>query len=520
MRENQTAQDHKTIFKEWLEKLQQESWQLELLISGFAIFGIYSARTLITDFYFFRENEYFGEIGVIIGLVGYIFKTGWLIFFLNLIIHVILRGLWIGAIGLRYVSQEIDYDSLGYSEIFTSFLKKKVGTYDDFIERLEKICSVLFAFTFLLFLLFTSLMIFILQTFLFVLIGTKLDPGNAYLMGMLSLVATFYFLLGCLVCIDLVTLGGFKKIKEKHISGLYFYLYRYFSFVTFSFLYRPLLYNFIDNNYTRKLFYLSIPYIFIVGGGYTMFENNPNPYQPDKNDLLSNGLMLEDYYYDDLRNILLQEYPNEERKINKQRLEWISLEKFYITEPTSSFFIKLDNNIVELLALDTTLVPYKKKGYAFRWFNANKIENKQLAEMEKAKSKELSDLYELKRAMNKEFKKQKNTNLKKQIDSISEIIDTKNDIWEIKLMQKRKQNVDEILNAYISQIKFYIDSLQVPLKHCYFYKHPHFKEQGLKCFFNTDSIPKGIHHTKFVRNIFSRTDTITKDSVILPILKH
>lgn len=328
MKENQTAQDHKTIFREWLEKLQQESWQLELLISGFAIFGIYSARTLITDFYFFRENEYFGEIGVIIGLVGYIFKTGWLIFFLNLIIHVILRGLWIGAIGLRYVSQEIDYDSLGYSEIFTSFLKKKVGTYDDFIERLEKICSVLFAFTFLLFLLFTSLMIFILQTFLFVLIGTKLDPGNSYLMGMLSLVATFYFLLGCLVCIDLVTLGGFKKIKEKHISGLYFYLYRYFSFVTFSFLYRPLLYNFIDNNYTRKLFYLSIPYIFIVGGGYTMFENNPNPYQPDKNDLLSNGLMLEDYYYDDLRNILLQEYPNEERKINKQRLEWISLEKF------------------------------------------------------------------------------------------------------------------------------------------------------------------------------------------------
>ncbi|MBK8701720.1 MAG: hypothetical protein IPN29_20040 [Saprospiraceae bacterium] len=31
--ENQN--DHKTIFRQWLEKLQQESWQLELLISGF-----------------------------------------------------------------------------------------------------------------------------------------------------------------------------------------------------------------------------------------------------------------------------------------------------------------------------------------------------------------------------------------------------------------------------------------------------------------------------------------------------
>ena len=30
-------------FKKWLDKLQQESWQLELLISGFAIFGLFSA---------------------------------------------------------------------------------------------------------------------------------------------------------------------------------------------------------------------------------------------------------------------------------------------------------------------------------------------------------------------------------------------------------------------------------------------------------------------------------------------
>mgnify|MGYP000421613052 CR=1 FL=1 len=32
-------------FKELLDKLQQESWQLELLISGFAIFGLIAALT-------------------------------------------------------------------------------------------------------------------------------------------------------------------------------------------------------------------------------------------------------------------------------------------------------------------------------------------------------------------------------------------------------------------------------------------------------------------------------------------
>ena len=30
-------------FKKWLDKLQQESWQLELIISGFAIFGLFTA---------------------------------------------------------------------------------------------------------------------------------------------------------------------------------------------------------------------------------------------------------------------------------------------------------------------------------------------------------------------------------------------------------------------------------------------------------------------------------------------
>ncbi|MBK7787543.1 MAG: hypothetical protein IPJ54_02980 [Saprospiraceae bacterium] len=74
--------------------------------------------------------------------------------FINLIFHVTLRGLWIGAIGLRYVSGEINYDQFRYADRVTQYLKNKVGSYDDFIENLERLCSVIFAYTFLLFLLF------------------------------------------------------------------------------------------------------------------------------------------------------------------------------------------------------------------------------------------------------------------------------------------------------------------------------------------------------------------------------
>ena len=59
----ENVKDHKSLFKEWLEKLQQESWQLELLISGFAIVGIYAARTTIKNLEIFQEMYLFDETG-------------------------------------------------------------------------------------------------------------------------------------------------------------------------------------------------------------------------------------------------------------------------------------------------------------------------------------------------------------------------------------------------------------------------------------------------------------------------
>lgn len=519
MPQNSLDHETKSIFKEWLEKLQQESWQLELLISGFAIFGIYSARTLIADLVFFRDNELFGDIGTAFGIIIFIFKTGWLIFFLNLIVHVILRGLWIGTIGLRYVSQEIDYDSLGYADRFTHYLKRKVGSYDDFIERLEKICSVLFAFTFLLFLLFVSLMVFVLQIIFIVFLIQKIAPENESLLALSGLVALTYFFLGTIVFIDLITLGGVKKIKEKHISKIYFYIYRFYSFVTLSFLYRPLLYNFIDNKYTRKLFYLSIPYIFLVIGGYKMFENNPNPYYPERELQLSNGVLIDDYYYDDLRNSLLQEFPNEERKINKKQLKFISLEAFEISGPNSSVFIKLDKNMKKLLDIDSTITPYRKDGMAFSWFGSNILDDKEKVMLVNKREKEIVSYINQRKEITKKYKSNPSEG-KKLKDSISLIIDTRSSFWEKEIANYESNKINKIINKYLDNINFHIDTLEISLKQCYFYNHPHYQEQGLKCFFKTDSLSVGVHRIKVFRNIINKQDEIIKDSIILPIIKH
>ncbi|HAF78037.1 MAG TPA: hypothetical protein DCG42_12045, partial [Maribacter sp.] len=133
-------------FKKLLDKLQQESWQLELIISGFAIYGLFAANEpleLKASESVIAGADEFGQFWAILLICCQIFTF-------NLIIHVLLRGLWIGAIGLRYVSGDINYSTLNYSEKFTSYLKKKVGSFDRYIASLEAYCSIIFAASFLM----------------------------------------------------------------------------------------------------------------------------------------------------------------------------------------------------------------------------------------------------------------------------------------------------------------------------------------------------------------------------------
>ncbi|WP_435413411.1 hypothetical protein, partial [Psychroserpens mesophilus] len=133
-------------FKKLLKRLQEESWQLELIISGFAIFGLFTAVGPISDAANLAQLKQ--QLALTIVLSIGVVSCAILIF--NLLLHVVLRGLWIGTLGLRYVSGDIDYDSLNYSEKFTKYLKKKVGSFDKYVATLENYCSVIFAISFLL----------------------------------------------------------------------------------------------------------------------------------------------------------------------------------------------------------------------------------------------------------------------------------------------------------------------------------------------------------------------------------
>ena len=246
-------------FKKLLQKLQEESWQLELLISGFAIFGLFTA---IEPFELGVEEANNTEqiYKLVISLVGLI--SSYILIF-NLLLHVLLRGLWIGALGLRYVSGDIDYESLKYSKLFTNYLQKRVGSFDKYIATLENYCSVIFAISFLLIfyvlaITFTIIVIALLGSFV---IGNDDLPGWLA-NGVGITVVTFLGVGMFLAFIDFITLGFLKK--KKWISYIYFPVYWVFSFITLSFLYRPLVYNFLDNKFGRRLSMSLIPFYLLI----------------------------------------------------------------------------------------------------------------------------------------------------------------------------------------------------------------------------------------------------------------
>lgn len=275
-------------FKEFLNKIQQDSWHLELLISGFAIFGLYSSLEFITE----AQNRSLIDpnfIYLFIYYVCYIAEIFCKILIVNLVIHVILRGLWIGAIGLRYVSGEIDYEYLNYKKRFTDHLKKKVGSFDKYIGTLENYCSIIFAVTFLSLFYIISLFFitFIPSIISLFIVGNPIGSVFYFLF-------LLFLLLPCtLVFIDFVTQGYLKKVEW--ISFLYLPIYKIFTIITLSFLYRPLVYNLLDNKFGKRLFYILLTiytaaffisnmqiirsnYIYDQGDNSSIYYSSPNNY--------------------------------------------------------------------------------------------------------------------------------------------------------------------------------------------------------------------------------------------------
>ncbi|WP_028522268.1 hypothetical protein [Runella limosa] len=155
----------------WIQELSNQSWNLELVVSGAAIFST-SFLPELTDAaiesYFENyqlSNSIFEQV---LPILAYSFaKSSAYLLIFTFVVHFIIRAFWIAIVGLRAVfPQGINFENLPNTnkELAESY-EKKFGSLDGFIIRLDRISSQIFSIAFVMVLFSLMLTIMYIVTF-------------------------------------------------------------------------------------------------------------------------------------------------------------------------------------------------------------------------------------------------------------------------------------------------------------------------------------------------------------------
>ena len=150
---------------------------------------------------------------------------------------------------------------LNYTDRFKRYLQKRIGSFDKYIAKLEDYCSLIFALSFLLVFFFLSFFISIAIFSGVLALAGIIFSGAAedIFIGIFGISMSIAFFM---TAVDFFSQGFLKK--KTWLAFVYFPVYRVMSRVTFSFLYRPLLYNLLDNKLGKRILAVLIP-VFIIG---------------------------------------------------------------------------------------------------------------------------------------------------------------------------------------------------------------------------------------------------------------
>lgn len=295
-------EEKKKNLKRWLDNIQQDSWQLELIISGVVIFLLLGAYAPLESLKERFALDVLTGSSVLMVVVGgfFVLQIAYFSLLITFFLHLLLRGFWIGAVGLRSVSGDFDYTVLNYQPKYTNWLKKELGSFDDYIERLEIQCSLAFSFAFLIFFCVLSI-----GSYTLALVGVTISSSwlvglettanpSGWQMAVPVIANLFMLLIGLVYLFDFSSLGWLKK--RKWLRRVYFPFYRIMGVLTLARIYRPFYYNLIDHPFGRKL----VKWLWLVIFGSLVIVSisiTRYPYYPTTD--LSSSVISPDYYLDE-----------------------------------------------------------------------------------------------------------------------------------------------------------------------------------------------------------------------------
>ncbi|AUC14704.1 hypothetical protein BTO06_05905 [Tenacibaculum sp. SZ-18] len=166
--------------KLWLQRLKDESWEAELLVSAVAVFGTFKLFVIInwiTNVFINILNPKLYSFAFLIVFFG---LFGISILAAMFVIHFCLRAYWIGLVGLNSVFPDYSIEDSAYSKIYTEKIVSVLPKVKDSIEKVDELCSVIFSVAFTFLLIYTNTAI-IFSIYLFVYNGL-IDSVPSYLL--------------------------------------------------------------------------------------------------------------------------------------------------------------------------------------------------------------------------------------------------------------------------------------------------------------------------------------------------
>lgn len=338
----------------WLQELSSQSWNLELLVSGVAIFSTSFLPDLIEQAiaYYFENYQAGNELitNIVLPTLAFSFaKASAYLLIITFFVHFILRAFWIAMLGLRAVfPQGINYDNIPNtnSELKETY-KKKFGTLDGFLVRLDKICSQIFSIAFILVLFSVMLTVLYLLSFLFNVVLKTYKPelytNVSYILGITLII---FIVLGLLITF----LASKEKYRENPIISKLLKVYISSSTWMYVGMYKPIQYiNFVfASNLPRKKYYLSTSILMITMFVFAfsiyiqkLLQHNETPFFESRNFYSSGSsdYRLKSNYYDNQR-------------LGEENVWEASIQADVIQEPFIKLFINynkvLDANLAKI----------------------------------------------------------------------------------------------------------------------------------------------------------------------------
>ncbi|MEM8507906.1 MAG: hypothetical protein AAF717_08755 [Bacteroidota bacterium] len=261
---------HESESKSWLQRLKDESWEAELLVSAVAIYGIFQSFSLIDfliNFLINKLDEAQYPVGYFIAFLGLLALSVLATMF---IIHFVLRSYWIGLVGLNSVFPDYSLKDSAYSEIYTKKMTDYLPKLTKTIDVIDELCSVIFSAAFTI--LGTYTYIAIISTIYLLVYNTLKDiVPHQILMLPLYFVALLF-----LAQIILNIIGNIKRFKTNtRIQHLFFVVVKFSSFL----LYGPLSKNLLQvamifgSNFKKKKgLVILVLVFFMTGAGLSGFQ--------------------------------------------------------------------------------------------------------------------------------------------------------------------------------------------------------------------------------------------------------